>query len=144
VSTLSYSHLAYLTSGRTVLERLPCIMRNGWVGTNILKFAWYVPVGAKRYRYLQLYAIKAPTLAAKAWAHVYFWSYARWAELVQFNNQDTAMVARMPETPPDRFYRPDASITAWRRFCERARGLAASPPEREGDVSTAPVEQGAR
>jgi hypothetical protein len=29
----------------------------------------------------------------------------------------------MPETVPERLYRPDVSITAWRRLCEQARGL---------------------
>jgi hypothetical protein len=102
--------------------RLPCIMRNNYVGTNIIKFAWYAPVGRDRNRYLQLYVIKARSLPAKVWTHIYFWAYARWAELVQFNNQDAWMVALMPETPPERLYRPDVSITAWRKFCEHARG----------------------
>ena len=41
---------------------------------------------------------------------------------MQFNNQDARMVELMPETAPERLFRPDASITAWRRLCEHARG----------------------
>jgi hypothetical protein len=35
------------------------------------------------------------------------------------------MVRLMPETTPERLYRPDVSITAWRRLCEQARDFAA-------------------
>jgi hypothetical protein len=102
--------------------RLPCTMRNQHVGLDQWQFAWYVPVGTDRHRYLQLYCKKAPSRAAKIWAHVFFWTYYRWAHLVQFNNQDAWLVALMPETPPERLYRPDVSITAWRKLCEHARG----------------------
>jgi hypothetical protein len=102
--------------------RLPSIMRNQHVGLNQWQFNWYVPVDRDQHVFLQLYVKKAPSLAARVWAHVYFWAYYRWAHLVQFNNQDTWMVALMPETPPERLYRPDVSITAWRKLCEHARG----------------------
>lgn len=32
------------------------------------------------------------------------------------------MVRLMPETAPERLYRLDGSITAWRQLCEHARG----------------------
>jgi hypothetical protein len=41
----------------------------------------------------------------------------------------------MPMTAPERLYRPDASITAWRRLCEHARG--------EGSVAAAPEPEAA-
>ena len=41
---------------------------------------------------------------------------------MQFNNQDAWMVELMPESGPERLYRPDASITGWRKLCESARG----------------------
>ena len=39
------------------------------------------------------------------------------------------MVELMPETSPERLFRPDVSITAWRRLCEHARG------EEDGKIS---------
>jgi len=108
-----------------VSMRLPCTMRLDYVGTNRSKYAWYVPVGRDRNGYLQLYSFKVPSLPVRAWAYFYYWAYARWADLGQFNDQDAWMVALMPETPPERLYRPDVSITAWRKLCEHARGLEA-------------------
>jgi hypothetical protein len=55
-----------------------------------------------------------------------YWTYRRWLFHGQFNDQDGAMVAMMPENGPERLFRPDVSITAWRRLCEHARG--AQPP----------------
>ena len=40
-----------------------------------------------------------------------------------FNNQDLSVVPLMKESHPERFFRPDVSITAWRRMVENeARG----------------------
>ena len=77
-------------------------------------------------------------------AHAYFWTNYRWVQLVQFNNQDAWMVRLMPETTPERLYRPDVSITAWRKLCEQARGLPDAPPPTRGappatDESGAPL-----
>jgi hypothetical protein len=113
------------TRGSRISMRLPCILRNHYVGTAKYKISWHVPVGADQYRYVQFYVARAPGLAALK-EHIYFWSYYRWAQLIQFNDQDTWMVELMPETPPERLYRPDVSITAWRKLCEHARGDA--PP----------------
>jgi len=109
-----------------VSMRLPCTMRLTYGGSNRTKYAWYVPVGRDRNRYLQLYAFKVPRLSERVWAYIYYWAYARWADLGQFNRQDAWMVGLMPETAPERLYRPDVSITGWRKLCEHARGLEAS------------------
>jgi hypothetical protein len=61
-----------------------------------------------------------------------YWLLERWRFHVQFNNQDAWMVELMPESGPERLYRPDASITGWRRLCDNARGesdLAETAPE---------------
>jgi phenylpropionate dioxygenase-like ring-hydroxylating dioxygenase large terminal subunit len=109
------------TRGSRISMRLPCILRNHYMGAEKYKITWHVPVGKDQYRYVQVYAAKAPGLAkVKQW--LYFWGYYRWAQLIQFNSQDTWMVELMPETPPERLYRPDVSITAWRKLCEHARG----------------------
>jgi hypothetical protein len=52
----------------------------------------------------------------------YYWLYRRPVHHVQFNNQDAWMVRLTPDSAPERLYRPDASITAWRKLCEQARG----------------------
>ena len=114
--------------------RLPCILRNEHVGTRQSNISWYVPVGSGQYRYLQFYLIEARGLHA-LWFRIRFWLYYRWVHLVQFNNQDAWMVSLMPETPPERLYRPDVSITAWRKLCEHARGVALAPITSDEDLA---------
>jgi hypothetical protein len=46
-----------------------------------------------------------------------FWIWRRWAYMGQFNAQDQWMIESM-SIPPERLYRPDASITAWRKLVE--------------------------
>lgn len=114
------------TKGNRISMRLPCISRNEHIGTNRASIAWYVPVGGDQYCLLQFYVTQARGLRA-LWFRLCFWLYYRWTHLVQFNNQDTWMVRLMPETSPERLYRPDVSITAWRKLCEHARGEVAAP-----------------
>ena len=55
-----------------------------------------------------------------------YWLWVRWVYYRGFNGQDQWMIEHM-EIPPERLYRPDVSITAWRKWCQdRARGAA--PP----------------
>jgi nitrite reductase/ring-hydroxylating ferredoxin subunit len=84
-------------------------------------WAWYVPIDEERHRYFQLLSLEARGLTALKFRALY-WIYRRWLLHVQFNNQDAWMVELMPMTSPERLFRPDASITAWRRLCEHARG----------------------
>jgi hypothetical protein len=56
-------------------------------------------------------------------------AYIGWIFHKQFNDQDAAMVETM-DIPPERLYRPDVSIIAWRKMCEHPRGtVAESEPE---------------
>jgi hypothetical protein len=60
----------------------------------------------------------------------------RWLHHGQFDGQDQWIIRQM-EIPPERLYRPDVSITAWRKLCEQARDftpLPASPDERSAMV----------
>ncbi len=120
-------------AGSRLAMRLPCISRNWFVGTTRYSFTWYVPTGANHYRCLQFYVTRASGLEAlrfKLWYQLYW----RNVHHVQFNNQDVWMVELMPETAPERLYRPDVSITAWRKLCEHARGVQ---PEQTLDAADA-------
>jgi hypothetical protein len=65
-------------------------------------------------------------------------AYIRWVFHKRFNDQDATMVETM-HIPPERLYRPDVSIIAWRRLCETARGVSSLPSPlatvHESDVS---------
>jgi phenylpropionate dioxygenase-like ring-hydroxylating dioxygenase large terminal subunit len=89
-------------------------------------YTWFEPVDRDHHRYYQ-FLVRHETGVKAALFRLRYWLYRRWIFHVQFNNQDARMVELMPETAPERLFRPDASITAWRRLCEHARGEA--PPD---------------
>ncbi len=48
---------------------------------------------------------------------LYYRTWVRWVFHGMFNDEDRLMVDVM-DAPPERLYRPDVSITEWRRLCE--------------------------
>jgi hypothetical protein len=60
-----------------------------------------------------------------------YWVYLRPIFHGQFNDQDTWMV-RLMRTPPERLYRPDVSIIAWRKLAELSRGARLSGTAADG------------
>jgi phenylpropionate dioxygenase-like ring-hydroxylating dioxygenase large terminal subunit len=110
--------------------RLPCWLRvrqRGWTSFEI-----YVPSDTNHYLSGLLATTHARGLEAVRFRAKYrLW--LRWAFHGLFHDQDQWVIEQM-QIPPERLYRPDASITAWRRLCEeQARGAplptpAAAPP----------------
>jgi phenylpropionate dioxygenase-like ring-hydroxylating dioxygenase large terminal subunit len=99
--------------------RLPAILRVKQPGTaDWTHYEWYVPIDANHYYYLVL----AVTWRTSPWKRFMFWlrywTYILWVHHHQFNGQDLAVVAAMPESSPSPAYRPDESIIAWRRLVE--------------------------
>jgi hypothetical protein len=99
--------------------RLPCwlrIQQHGWTS-----FEMYVPSDANHYLSGLLLCGQARGLAAARFHAKYFLWY-RWAYHGLFHNADQWIIEQM-EIPPERLYRPDVSITAWRKLCqEQTRG----------------------
>ena len=98
-----------------VAIRLPGILRvfyGKWY-----HFEWYMPVDEGRHRYGQI-ALKHTSPLGAFLFRLRYWTYIRWALHILFNNQDSEVVKFM-RTPPEYLYRPDNSIIAWRRLCER-------------------------
>lgn len=103
-----------------------------------IHYEFYVPVDAARHRYVGVMVRFAEGPASLAFAARYL-AAVRWLFHGQFSGQDAWMV-EATDAPPERLYRPDVSLTAWRSLCERqyAARLAAvsadSPQNRpEGD-----------
>jgi phenylpropionate dioxygenase-like ring-hydroxylating dioxygenase large terminal subunit len=89
---------------------------------DLTNFEWYVPTEAGEHRYYQIIAKQTNALGA-AWLRLQYRLYLRWVYHVKFNDQDRWVIPLM-ETPPERLYRPDVSVIAWRKLCEQtARGL---------------------
>ena len=115
--------------------RLPGLLRveyPDWVD-----FEWYVPVVPGKHLYVQLAVAQTAGFRAALY-RLKYWAYLRPIFHGQFNDQDTWMV-RLMRTPPERLYRPDVSIIAWRKLAETARVLRAADPA-AGRVSTQTTE----
>jgi phenylpropionate dioxygenase-like ring-hydroxylating dioxygenase large terminal subunit len=131
---------------RQISIRMPGTLRVPHPG--YYHFEWYVPVDADHHRYVQL-AVKA----AHGWSALAFqlryWTYRRWLLHGHFTGQDGKMVQNM-RIPPERLYRPDVSVIAWRNLCEQPRGATTSDVRMEEqdiapldrDAVTAPAARG--
>ena len=109
-------HIAALGFRGQQSIRLPGLLRI--VHRRFIHYEWYVPVDAERYRYVQLLVEYKSGVSALLFKLRYL-LLIRWLFHGQFSAQDKWMVDVM-DAPPERLYRPDVSITAWRRICEGA------------------------
>ena len=109
-------HIAALKFRGQQSIRLPGLLRI--VHRQFIHYEWYVPVDAERYRYVQLLVEYKSGVYALLFKLRYL-LLIRWLFHGQFSAQDKWMVDVM-DAPPERLYRPDVSITAWRRICEDA------------------------
>jgi nitrite reductase/ring-hydroxylating ferredoxin subunit len=92
-------------------------------------FQTWVPTDADHHLAVLLSTTRA-TGAAAQWFRLQYRLWRRWLHHGQFYGQDEWMIGLM-NTPPERLYRPDISITAWRKFCDehaRPQPGEASPP----------------
>jgi phenylpropionate dioxygenase-like ring-hydroxylating dioxygenase large terminal subunit len=100
----------------TCSVRLPGLLRVVYPAFRI--YEWYVPVEEDRHIYVQVNVRQARGLDRLKWA-LYYSLLIRGIQHRFLNNQDAWMVKLMPDSHPERFYRPDASITGWRRLVEQ-------------------------
>jgi hypothetical protein len=122
--------------------RMPGVLRVPY--PDYIHFEWYVPVDAEHHRYVQLIVQPAGGLAALRFK-LRYWLYRRWLFHGQFTDQDGRMVRTM-RIPPERLYRPDVSVIAWRNLCEQPRGAGTERIRLEeqviGDLDPAAVPAG--
>ncbi len=94
--------------------RLPGILRVAY--PQFIHYEWYVPVDADHVRYVQIMVRFERGVKARLFQAKYLIAI-RWLFHGQFTAQDAWMVDVM-DAPPERLYRPDLSLTAWRRHVE--------------------------
>jgi phenylpropionate dioxygenase-like ring-hydroxylating dioxygenase large terminal subunit len=79
-------------------------------------FEWWVAIDPDSHIYVQL-----ATMNRGWWKNlrfrVYYRLWVRWVFHGMFNDEDRLMVEVM-DAPPERLFRPDVSITAWRKLVE--------------------------
>ena len=93
---------------------MPGILRI--VYPKFIHYEFYVPVDASSHQYVGVMVNFAAGLASLRFYAKYFGAI-RWLFHGQFSSQDAWMVAAT-DAPPERLYRPDISLTAWRKLAE--------------------------
>jgi phenylpropionate dioxygenase-like ring-hydroxylating dioxygenase large terminal subunit len=84
-------------------------------------FEWWVPVDEDSHIYVQIATMNRGPLENLRF-RLYYRTWVRWVFHGMFNDEDRLMVDVM-DAPPERLYRPDSSLTEWRRLVEEtARG----------------------
>jgi phenylpropionate dioxygenase-like ring-hydroxylating dioxygenase large terminal subunit len=96
--------------------RLPCLSRvvqgGGWTDYEI-----FVPVDADHHLAVFLATKWTSGLGAWLW-RLRYWLYIRLLYYGLLNRAQDQWMIELMNIPPERLYRPDVSITAWRRWCE--------------------------
>jgi phenylpropionate dioxygenase-like ring-hydroxylating dioxygenase large terminal subunit len=95
--------------------RMPCSLRVAYAKWT--HFEWWVPIDRDNHVYVQMVCQSGSRL--RRWAFIaFYYLWVRWVFHGMFNDEDALMVDVM-DAPPERLYRPDVSITEWRKLCER-------------------------
>jgi phenylpropionate dioxygenase-like ring-hydroxylating dioxygenase large terminal subunit len=84
---------------------------------NFIHYEFYVPVDADHHRYVGVMVNFAEGLATLRFYAKYL-GWIRWLFHGQFSGQDAWMVD-VTDAPPEKLYRPDISLTAWRSLADR-------------------------
>ncbi len=112
----------WFQNGRSTVQRvavgLPCLVRVNQPGSTI--FSWYIPIDADHHMAVQTVA-KFGRGRGLLRFRLYYWLFYRWVNQMMFGNQDYQFI-QVTDAPPERLFRPDLSIIAWRKMCEQARG----------------------
>lgn len=107
--------IAALDIPEMVSVRLPYILRVAY--RNFIHYEWAVPEDADHHRYVQLLVSFPENRLEDLLFRIHYALYIRWVFHFRFTGQDAWMV-RLMDVPPERLYRPDSSITEWRRLVE--------------------------
>jgi len=100
--------------------RLPAMLRVAYATWS--HYEWWVGIDGENHTYIQLASRRATGLTA-LWFRIYYRLWVSWVFHGRFNDEDALMVDVM-DAPPERLYRPDVSLTEWRRLCEQqTRGV---------------------
>lgn len=108
--------------------RMPGLLRVAY--PKFIHYEWYVPVDEDHVRYVQMMVRFEKGLTATAFKAKYLAAF-RWLFHGQFTRQDAWMV-NVSDAPPERLYRPDLSITAWRQHIEKVGPVVQPSGPRRG------------
>jgi nitrite reductase/ring-hydroxylating ferredoxin subunit len=104
--------------------RLPGLLRVAY--PHFIHYEWYVPVDEDNVRYVQI-MVRFETGPKAAAFKAKYLGAIRWLFHGQFTAQDAWMVDVM-NAPPEKLYRPDLSLTAFRRHIEQVEPVVQQDP----------------
>jgi phenylpropionate dioxygenase-like ring-hydroxylating dioxygenase large terminal subunit len=88
------------------------------VFANSIHYEWYVPIDEHRFQFVGVMVQFKTGLSAELY-RVRYLAAIRWLFHGLFSGQDSWAID-VTHAPPERLYRPDACITAWRKLVENA------------------------
>ena len=91
---------------------LPGVLRI--VYPNFIHYEFYVPIDSEHTKYVGL-MFQFKTGLSKFFFYLWYLTGIRWMFHGNFSSQDHWMVAET-DAPPERLYRPDVSLTEWRKL----------------------------
>lgn len=109
-----------------------------------IHYEFYVPRTAEDHLYVG-FMVQFKTGLAGWWYRTRYALGIRWLFHGDFSSQDAWMVEET-DAPPERLYRPDLSLTAWRRLAEEPNPFdppEAAAEEEDGDTEDGAAEDGA-
>lgn len=92
-----------------------------------IHYEFYVPTTEDEHLYVGM-MVQFKTGLRGAWYRLRYLAGIRWLFHGNFSGQDAWMVEET-DAPPEQLYRPDLSLTAWRRLCSEPNPFH---PEKEG------------
>jgi phenylpropionate dioxygenase-like ring-hydroxylating dioxygenase large terminal subunit len=98
-------------------------------------FQMFVPVDENRHMTWQI-SMKQTRGIGKLFWKLRYWTYIRHLHHVVLNRWEDGLMVENMNCPPERLFRPDAAIVAWRRWCEEK---ARRSPAETGNKSGAPA-----
>jgi phenylpropionate dioxygenase-like ring-hydroxylating dioxygenase large terminal subunit len=86
-------------------------------------FQFFTPVDEQHHLMCQIAVRRTKGLGA-LWWKFRVWSYIQLFHRIMLNRWEDGFIVESMDCPPERLFRPDVAIVAWRRWCDlHARGL---------------------
>lgn len=109
--------------GQTIvgMARLPCFWYAGHKDWHDYQF--FTPVDDHHHLMCQV-AVKRGTKLTGVLFKLRVWTYLQLFHRIMLNRWEDGFIVEAMDCPPERLFRPDSAIVAWRRWCElHARGV---------------------
>ena len=88
-------------------------------------YQFFTPVDENHHLMVQI-AVRKTTGLGVLWWKLRVWSYIRLFHRIMLNRWEDGFIVQAMDCPPERLFRPDIAIVAWRRWCDQQARTAPS------------------